>query len=40
MKGDNDTVLLFPFSGNFIIKLLKWTEDSGHVEHIIQFDAC
>ncbi len=38
MKGDNDNVLLFPFSGNIIIKVLNWTEDNGHVEHIIQFD--
>ena len=38
MKGDNDNVLLFPFSGNIIIKLLNWTEDNGHVEKIIPFD--
>ena len=38
MKGDNDNVLLFPFSGNIIIKLLNWTEDNGHVEKIIQFN--
>ena len=38
MKGDNDNVLLFPFSGNIIIKLLNWTEDNGHVEEIIQFN--
>ena len=37
MKGDNDNVLLFPFSGNIIIKLLNWTEDNGHVEEIVQF---
>ena len=39
MKGDNDNVLLFPFSGNIIIKVLNWrTKDTGHVGHIIQFD--
>ncbi len=38
MQGDNDNVLLFPFNGNIIIKLLNWTKDNGHVECIIQFD--
>ena len=38
MKGDNDNVLLFPFSGNIIIKPLNWTEDNGHAEKIIQFN--
>ena len=38
MKGDNDNVLLFPFSDTIVIKVLNWTEDNGHVEEIIQFD--
>ena len=38
MKGDNDDMLVFPITGNIIVKLLNWTEDSGHVEKIIQFD--
>ncbi len=38
MKGDNDNVLLFPFSGSIILKLLNWTNDNGHVERIIQFN--
>ena len=38
MKGDNDDILAFPFTGNVIVRLLNWTEDSRHVEKIVQFD--
>ncbi len=38
MKGDNDNVLLFPFSGTIIINLLNWAEDNEHFARIIQFD--
>ena len=38
MKGDNDNMLLFPFTGNVIIQLLNWTDDSRHVEWIAQFN--
>lgn len=38
MKGDNDNMLAFPFTGNVIVQLLNWSEDNDHVECIIQFD--
>ena len=37
MKGENDSVLKWPFDNEFIIKLLNWREDEGHVER--KFDA-
>ena len=38
MKGEYDEQLKWPLNANIIVRLLNWTEDSGHVERIIEFD--
>ena len=38
MKGENDHNLHFPLSGIFMIKLLNWKQDTGHVVKSVVFD--
>ena len=38
MKGANDSILKWPFTGDISIHLLNWREDKGHVKMIIPFD--
>ena len=38
MKGEYDEQLKWPLNANIIVRLLNWTEDSGHFEQIMQFD--
>lgn len=38
MKGENDAMLQWPFSGDITIQLLNWREDRGHVEKTVHFN--
>ena len=38
MKGENDNILKWPFTGDISIHLLNWRENNGHVKDIITFN--